>query len=69
MDNLKNVGRPDQMVRYILGAVLLLAAFFAELSSTTSVVLGIVGIVLVATGITNICPAYLMLRISTLKKG
>ena len=69
MDNLKNVGRPDQMVRYILGAILLLAAFFAELSSTTSVVLGVLGVVSIATAITNICPAYLLLRISTLKKG
>ena len=69
MDNLKNVGRPDQVVRYILGAILLLAAFFAELSSTASVVLGIVGIVLIVTAITNICPAYMLLRISTLKKG
>jgi hypothetical protein len=48
-----NVGEKETKIRLIAGSVLLTASLF-----TASIILLILGLVLVATGYTRVCPAY-----------
>jgi hypothetical protein len=58
----ENVGRYDQIARITAGLVLLGFAGFcpwaAEIGAWATVPSGIIGAVLLATGITRRCPAY-----------
>lgn len=60
----KNVGPTDRIVRLVGGAVLLAAALFAA-QGALQWVLGVVAVVLLATGTVRVCPAYLALGINT----
>ncbi|MEJ2386592.1 MAG: DUF2892 domain-containing protein [Chromatiaceae bacterium] len=55
-----NVGKPDRIIRVILGVVLIGNVFFALQHP-----IGWVGVILVATGIAGICPLYSLLGINT----
>jgi len=55
-----NVGKPDRIIRVILGVVLIGNVFFALQHPV-----GWVGVILVATGIAGICPLYSLLGINT----
>ncbi len=58
----KNVGGADRILRVILGvAVIGLGLYFKSWW-------GIVGIVPLATGLLNFCPAYTLIGVSTSKK-
>ncbi len=64
-----NIGSLDRSLRFLLGAVLalapfLLAASFAPLGAWRFAVVA-VGVVLLATAIFRICPAYLLFGIRT----
>ncbi len=48
-----NVGEKEKNMRLIAGAVLLLISLF-----TASVILLLLGVILVATGYTKVCPVY-----------
>lgn len=48
-----NVGEKDKKIRLIAGSILLAVSLF-----TAKIILLIVGLVLVATGYTRVCPAY-----------
>ena len=63
-----NMGSVDRTLRLVVGAVLLLAAFFF-LSGTVAWVAGIVGVILLATSAVGTCPLYLPFGLSTLRKG
>ncbi len=63
-----NMGSVDRTLRLVVGAVLLLAAFFF-VSGTAAWVAGIVGVILLATGAVGTCPLYLPFGLSTLRKG
>jgi hypothetical protein len=60
-----NVGMIDRLVRGIVGAVLLLGWVLGWFAGTWAVVLGIVGIVLVATALVGFCPLYRLLGMTT----
>lgn len=63
-----NVGRFDRILRAAVGVVLLALAFGylgAGIAAPWDWVLGIVGVVLVATAIFSICPAYALLGVRT----
>lgn len=55
-----NVGDKDKQIRLIAGSILLFASLF-----TASIILLLVGVVLVATGYTRVCPAYSAMEKST----
>lgn len=55
-----NVGDKDKQIRLIAGSILLFASLF-----TASIILLVVGVVLVATGYTRVCPAYSAMEKST----
>lgn len=57
----------DRIVRVILGVVLLLLAFSNMVSGGLGVLFIIVGILALVTGISGICPAYMLLKFRTKK--
>lgn len=61
----------DRIVRLILGVGLVVLAYLymASLGTLFAVVLGIVGLVLLATAVIGWCPLYAMFGISTNKSG
>lgn len=62
-----NVGRNDRIIRAIGGILALAALFGGPLSTypTVRVIIGVVGIVLIATSLFAFCPAYRLLGIKT----
>ena len=59
----------DRIVRVVLGAVLLFLGFGSAISGALGVIVGIVGGVLVVTGLVGFCPLYSVLRIRTNKEA
>lgn len=60
----KNVGVADRNIRLAAGGVLILAGLI-----TSSMILDILGLVLLATGALGTCPAYFLFKINTIKDG
>lgn len=70
---IKNVGSTDRLVRLIAGLILLIIAVpslagmaFVGLGGWAWLV-GLVGVVLVATALLNFCPAYTLIGVNTCK--
>ncbi len=63
---IKNVGQTDKTIRIVLGALLLILAL-AALGGALKLLAIIIGLVLVATGFMNSCPAYSLLGMDTRK--
>ena len=61
----RNESNTDRILRAIVGAALLIAWIAGWVSGTLAAVLGIVGLVLVATAIVGFCPLYRVFGIST----
>jgi hypothetical protein len=55
-----NMGKTDRIVRVILGVLLVSNVFFVLQTP-----IGWIGIILILTGLTGICPLYSLLNIST----
>ncbi|AUX09793.1 hypothetical protein AArcSl_2168 [Halalkaliarchaeum desulfuricum] len=69
----RNVGEVDRLVRIAMGAVVGLASLgilagLLAASGVVALVLGIVAIVLLATGASGTCGAYQVLGVSTCKR-
>ncbi|HYN77423.1 MAG TPA: DUF2892 domain-containing protein [Lamprocystis sp. (in: g-proteobacteria)] len=56
----KNVGKGDRLVRFIVGALLILIAV-----NNSSVFAAIVGLVLIGTAYMRFCPTYTAMKIDT----
>ena len=70
---IKNVGSTDRLVRLIAGVILLIIAVpslagmaFIGLGGWAWLI-GLVGLVLVATALMNFCPAYTLIGVNTCK--
>ena len=63
----KNVGPIDRIVRIALLVVVGILLFMNMISGTLAIVLGILALILLATGTTGTCPAYLATGLSTNK--
>jgi hypothetical protein len=61
----RNESNVDRTVRGLVGAVLLIAWVAGWWTGTLAVVLGVVGIVLLATAAAGFCPLYRVFGIST----
>ncbi len=59
-----NVGRKDSRLRLGAGVAVFVLAVFLK-----SWIVGLVGVILVVTGMFRFCPAYLMTGINTIKPG
>ncbi len=64
-----NVGKIDRIIRFVIGALLIIAPltglFGVSVSTTLTVVFVLVGIVLVGTAAFRFCPLYRLLGTST----
>ncbi len=61
-----NVGSTDRIARIIAGLALLAVAYFYQTGAGMWIV-GIVGVVLIATALMRTCPAYSLFGMSTCK--
>ncbi len=68
MSGLVNEAGWDRIVRVILGLVLLYLWLGNVLSGTAAVIVGIIGIVLLVTGVVGFCPLYRVLGFATKKE-
>jgi hypothetical protein len=64
-----NMGTLDRVIRIVLAAVVAVLYFAHVLSPVAAVILGVVGVVFLATGIAGFCPLYLLFGLSSKKKS
>ena len=65
---MKNEGTADRALRSVLGVVVLAVAWFAlglGSGAALGIIAGVVGLVLLVTGLVGFCPAYRLLGIRT----
>jgi hypothetical protein len=60
-----NEGPIDRAVRIAAGAALLVAAVLGVVAVPLSLVVGVIGTILVATGVLGFCPLYAVFGVST----
>ena len=60
-----NVGGTDRVVRILLGALLLVLAFFHVITGTAAVVAYVVAAIALVTGLFRFCPAWAIFGINT----
>lgn len=65
----KNLGSADRAIRAVSGIVLFVLILANVITGTLAVILGIIGALLLLTSAVSFCPAYVMLKVSTLKKS
>lgn len=63
----KNVGSIDKIVRFIVAAIAIWAAYTGQVSSPWDYVLYAVAVIMVLTALTSTCPLWLVMGIKTLK--
>ncbi len=64
IDRKINVGEKDKKMRLISGSILLFISIF-----TAKIILLLAGLVLIATGYTQVCPAYSAMDKNTLEES
>ena len=62
----KNVGSLDRIIRAIVGVVLLV--LLAVTTGWLQIIVGVLGVIMVVTAITGVCPLYIPFKIDTNKK-
>jgi hypothetical protein len=65
----KNVGNTDRIIRGIAALVILSLAILKIIEGPLAVLLGVGALVLMLTGLTGVCPCYIRLNLTTLKKN
>ncbi|MCU0823572.1 MAG: DUF2892 domain-containing protein [Leptospira sp.] len=65
----QNMGIYDRGARFAAGILLAVLFFTGVVGGTVAIVLGVVGLVLVATSAIGFCPAYLPFKFSTKSKS
>jgi len=65
---MKNVGKNDSLIRYLLAVVLVVVGIVLGAGSLVSIILYVVAAVLVVTAAVHVCPIYMMLGLRTNKK-
>jgi len=62
-----NESNVDRIIRVVAGVVLLFLGFGGALNGTLAIVADVIGVVLALTGAVGFCPAYALLKFSTIK--
>lgn len=65
----KNMGTVDRVIRTIIAIAIVVLFFVGHISGTAAVVLGILAAILLVTGLTGVCPAYMPFHFSTKKEA
>ncbi|MFH0968671.1 MAG: DUF2892 domain-containing protein [Methanobacteriota archaeon] len=63
----KNVGKSDQIIRILLGIILLIVSVMGYVGTPWSYLLVIIAIIALLTGIIGTCPLYSLLGLNTRK--
>ncbi len=65
-----NIGQTDRIIRFAVGAILLLigALVANALTATLQIILVLLGAILLVTAALRFCPLYLPFKFNTLKK-
>jgi hypothetical protein len=63
-----NVGKADQLLRYVLGIILLVAYFLHWVTGIWGWISLILGIIFIATATIRYCPLYIIFSINTCKE-
>jgi hypothetical protein len=63
-----NMGIIDRIIRVALAGVVAALYFTRQLTGTAAVVLGVVAVVLLATGAVGFCPLYAPFKLSTKRR-
>jgi hypothetical protein len=64
----KNVGMIDRVIRIIFGIILLYLFAVNMIATPWSYLVGLIGVILLVTGVVGTCPLYSMLGMNTLGK-
>jgi hypothetical protein len=64
-----NESNLDRIIRVIVAVVIAVLYFTGVISGTWAIVLGIIGAILLITGLVGFCPLYKLLGISTKKQS
>lgn len=63
----KNMGIADRVIRSVIAIGIVVLFFVGQISGTAAIVLGIIAAILLVTGLTGVCPAYMPFGFSTKK--
>lgn len=64
----QNIGDTDRIVRFVLGAVLVVIGFVVKMNSPAlPIILVVLGAALIVTAAIRVCPVYLPFKFSTKK--
>jgi hypothetical protein len=64
----KNMGTIDRIIRVILAIVVAVLYFTGQITGVAAIILGAVALIFVVTSAIGICPLYIPLKLSTVKK-
>jgi len=65
----KNMGTADRVVRVVVALAIIALFAVGRVTGTAAVVLGIVVFLLLVTGLSGVCPAYMPFHFSTKKEA
>lgn len=64
----KNIGSTDRIIRFVLAAIFAVLYFTGVVSGTFGIILLILAVIFALTAAVNVCPIYLLLKLSTADK-
>jgi len=64
----KNMGSIDKFVRVLVAVVIGILYFTDQITGTAAIILGIIAVIFLLTSAIGVCPLYLPLKLSTIKK-
>jgi hypothetical protein len=64
----KNIGTTDRIVRFVIAVAIAILYFTGVISGALAIILGILGVVFLATSAIGFCPLYMPFNFSTIKK-
>lgn len=64
----KNMGTVDRIVRFIIVVAIAFLYFTGVISGTVAIILGILGVIFLATSLVGFCPLYAPFKLSTRSK-
>ena len=65
----KNMSQADKLIRILIAAAIFILLITGTVSGVLAIFLGILGVVMVVTGLVGTCPLYMLLNISSRKKS
>lgn len=65
----KNMGNADRVIRTVIAVGIVVLFFVGQISGGAAIILGILAAILLATGLTGVCPAYIPFGFSTKKEA